>query len=571
MGQFILLTINIQIIIIINQLLTPNFEFVLLFQESLCFIGIEQKRDSKNMNKKLLSSALKLAVIPLLIALTACGSILAFGGLGNSQRQPTPIIPVTGGNPSVTVDDQATDGTSVLVADAFSQGPGWMVIHSQVNGTVGPAIGETHLNPGDNKNILVKIDPAQATSVMYAMLHIDAGTLGTYEFPGPDVPVMFNGNMLSPAFNATIHAAAANTPTPAASVMAMDTPSAGGTNLLVKVSDQPLVGNTVMVDDVVSSGPGWIVIYSTDGYGQPAQPIGHAAVKDGDNPMVMVTVDPMSAQGTLFAQLHVDKGTVGTFEFPGPDAPVMLGAKMIGSAFKITSGQTAAATTVPGALQPSITVSDQVIQNGTVTIAQIVSNGNWWLVIHKQNSDGTMGEYIGETLIKNGINTNVVVKINMSLATPVLYAMLHEDHGVIGVLEFPGPDVPVMVNGQMVAPTFNVTGLVQDVTINIKKASGSVSYLTDAQGNSLYLSLNDTPGTSNCSPTCLTLWKPLLVNKRVIPGPGVLQVNLGVILLQSGARQVTYKGAPLYFYYKDMNPGDTNGQGIGGVWFLVTP
>jgi predicted lipoprotein with Yx(FWY)xxD motif len=328
-----------------------------------------------------------------------------------------------------------------------------------------------------------------------------------------------------------------------------------------------------MVDDVLSSGPGWIVIYTTDAYGQPNQPIGHAAVKDGDNQMVMVPVDPTGAQGTLFAQLHVDKGTVGAFEYPGVDAPVMLGAKMIGSAFKITSGQaqTTAEPTTPGALEPSVTVSDQAIQNGTVTVGQIVSNGNWWLVIHRQNSDGTMGEYIGETLIKNGINTNVQVKINTSLATPVLYAMLHEDHGIIGVLEFPGPDNPVMVNGQMVAPTFNVSGLAQDVTINIQQASGSVSFLTDSKGKSLYLSLNDTPGTSNCNPTCLTLWKPLLVDKRIIAGPGVIQTNLGVILLQSGAHQVTYKGAPLYYYNKDINPGDTNGQGIDGVWFLVTP
>ncbi len=58
---------------------------------------------------------------------------------------------------------------------------------------MGPAIGETQLNTGDNKNIVVKIDPAQATAVMYAMLHEDAGTVGKYEFPGPDVPVMFNG------------------------------------------------------------------------------------------------------------------------------------------------------------------------------------------------------------------------------------------------------------------------------------------------------------------------------------------------------------------------------------------
>ncbi len=174
------------------------------------------------------------------------------------------------------------------------------------------------------------------------------------------------------------------------------------------------------------------------------------------------------------------------------DAPVMVGVQMIASTFKIINGQSAAAPAgpaTPAVLQPSITVSDQDVQNGTVTVQQVVSNGNWWLVIHRQNPDGTMGEYIGETLIKNGINTNVVVKINMKLATPVLYAMLHEDHDPIGVLEFPGPDVPVMVNGQMIAPSFNVTGLAQDVTINIQKVSDTVSFLTDGQGKSLYISL----------------------------------------------------------------------------------
>ncbi len=182
-----------------------------------------------------------------------------------------------------------------------------------------------------------------------------------------------------------------------------------------------------------------------------------------------------------------------------------------------------------------------------------------------------MGEYIGEKLIKNGINTNVVVKINVAQATPVLYAMLHENHDPIETLDFPGPDIPVMVNGQMVAPAFNVTGLSQDVTINIYKASDTVSFLTDSQGLSLYISLNDKPGKSNCTADCLTAWKPVLVNGRVIPGNGVVQANLGVILLPNGSRQVTYLGAPLYTYYKDINPGDTNGQGIGGVWFLVTP
>ena len=446
-----------------------------------------------------------------------------------------------------------------------------MVIHKQVNGTLGDPIGETPLVSGDNKNIVVKIDPAQASPVMYAMLHVDAGSVGKYEFPGPDVPVMVKGNMLAPAFNVTIQSTAMNTPTTEAGNLAMNTPSASSMNLMVKVSDQALTGNTVMVDEVVSSGPGWIVIYTTDAYGQANQPIGHASVKGGDNKMVAVQVDPGKAQGTLSAQLQEDKGTIGTFEYPGVDGPVMVGVQMIASTFKITSVQSANSPAKPAALQPSITVTDQGIQNGTVTIAQVVSNGNWWLVIHRQNPDGTMGEYIGEILIKNGINTNVVVGINMKLATPVLYAMLHEDHEPFGVLDFPGPDVPVMVNGEMVAPSFKVTGLVQDVTINIKKVSDTVSFLTDDQGNSLYLSLQDTPGKSNCTADCLTVWRPLLANARLLAGNGVVQANLGVIVLANGTHQATYLGAPLYTYINDKKPGDTSGQGIGGVWFLVTP
>ena len=523
------------------------------------------------MHKNSIISYSRLLVIPFLIALAACSPLLALSGQGNSQAMVTPPVSASAQNPSVTVKDQDVDGDSVVVADAVSPGPGWIAIHNQVNGNIGEAIGEAHLNSGDNKNVLVKIDPTKATAVMYAMLHVDAGTVGKYEFPGPDVPEMFNGQMLSPGFKATFLSAVNGTATPEGGSMGMPSSSGDGSTPLVKVSDQALTDNSVIVDDVVSSGPGWIVIYTTDAYGQPDQLIGQAAVKDGDNQMVMVPVDPGKAQGNLYAQLQADKGTVGTFDYPGADEPVMLGVQMIAGTFKIISSPSAVGPATPAVLQPSISVSDQQIQNGAVTVAQVVSNGNWWLVIHAANPDGTMGGYIGQTLIKNGINTNVVVNINMKLATPVLYAMLHEDNAPFFILEFPGPDVPVLLNGEMIAPSFNVTGLTQDLTINIHKVSDTVSFLVDGAGKSLYLSLQDTPGKSNCTADCLTVWKPVLVDARVIAGSGVMQANLGVIVLPNGTRQVTYLGAPLYTYSKDVNPGDTNGQGIGGVWFLVTP
>ena len=33
----------------------------------------------------------------------------------------------------------------------------------------------------------------------------------------------------------------------------------------------------------------------------------------------------------------------------------------------------------------------------------------------------------------------------------------------------------------------------------------------------------------------------------------------------------TYNGMPLYYWVKDLKPGDTTGQNVGKVWFIVNP
>lgn len=104
---------------------------------------------------------------------------------------------------------------------------------------------------------------------------------------------------------------------------------------------------------------------------------------------------------------------------------------------------------------PSVSVSDQAIVNDTVTIAKVVSAGPGWLVVHK-DVGGAPGPVIGYAAVKNGTNDNVVVKIDSHSGTPTLYAMLHIDAGKVGTYEFPGPDVPVMLDGKMVSPPFKV-------------------------------------------------------------------------------------------------------------------
>ena len=57
---------------------------------------------------------------------------------------------------------------------------------------------------GENTDVVVAVDAAGVTPVLYAMLHTDAGTVGTYEFPGEDGPVSgADGNVITPAFNVT--------------------------------------------------------------------------------------------------------------------------------------------------------------------------------------------------------------------------------------------------------------------------------------------------------------------------------------------------------------------------------
>lgn len=94
-------------------------------------------------------------------------------------------------------------------------------------------------------------------------------------------------------------------------------------------------------------------------------------------------------------------------------------------------------------------------------------------------------------------------------------------------------------------------------------------YLVDGDGMALYLFTADTPGTSTCSGGCLDAWPALTTDGAPTAGDGVDAALLGTLTRDDGTTQVTYTDLPLYRYASDMAPGDTAGQGVNGVWFLV--
>jgi predicted lipoprotein with Yx(FWY)xxD motif len=96
-------------------------------------------------------------------------------------------------------------------------------------------------------------------------------------------------------------------------------------------------------------------------------------------------------------------------------------------------------------------------------------------------------------------------------------------------------------------------------------------YLTDSKGQTLYSYKPDTANTSTCYGSCASAWPPLLVTGAPVAGTGVNTAQLGTTKRTDGTTQVTYNGAPLYYYAGDGVPGDINGQGVGGVWYVLSP
>ncbi len=95
-------------------------------------------------------------------------------------------------------------------------------------------------------------------------------------------------------------------------------------------------------------------------------------------------------------------------------------------------------------------------------------------------------------------------------------------------------------------------------------------FLADGEGMTLYIFTKDGPDQSNCTGSCLTNWPPLLTQGSPIVGTGVDDSKIGSALLADGTRIVTYNHMPLYYYAKDIKAGDTSGQGVGSVWYVIS-
>ncbi len=106
--------------------------------------------------------------------------------------------------------------------------------------------------------------------------------------------------------------------------------------------------------------------------------------------------------------------------------------------------------------------------------------------------------------------------------------------------------------------------------VKIAEKEGVGKYFTDAKGMTLYWFVKDAPGTSNCSGDCVEKW-PLYYRETVVGPTNMLTMDFSTIVRPDGQKQTAFRGYPLYYFFKDNMAGDTNGQAVKQIWYVIDP
>lgn len=394
-----------------------------------------------------------------------------------------------GGTPSVSVSNQISLNGRVMIDSAFSDGPGFVVIHVDNNGQPGRVAGFASVAPGWTYNLEIPIDAAIATPTLYAMLHVDDGEVGKYEFDGQsgfDNPVIVNGQVVTPPFQVNI----------------------------IDAHDQFVDGDTVTIASVTVQVDGWLVIHS-DNNGAPGPVLGQERVLAGTTNNVDVTLQADGRTEVLFPMLHTDTGTAGEYEFgivEGADPPVVVRGVV---------------ATTPIWTVPHVRVDNQAVVHGdgqgdpatSLHVESVLAEVAGWLVIHSDNNNAP-GPVAGFLAVPAGYSADLTVEgLNPANTTPVLWPMLHIDDNTVGEYEFgsvQGADAPVLVDGQVLTFPINAAPslTMHDQDPLPGESTGTIRFVVDE-------ALMDAPG-----------WLAIHTNNGGQPGPVI-----GTALLHTGSNK----------------------------------
>jgi predicted lipoprotein with Yx(FWY)xxD motif len=108
----------------------------------------------------------------------------------------------------------------------------------------------------------------------------------------------------------------------------------------------------------------------------------------------------------------------------------------------------------------------------------------------------------------------------------------------------------------------------QGTAIQVATTGEGTSYLTDDKGMTLYYFTLDANGQSACYGGCAKAWPVFDAGTITVPDT-LSAADFGTITRTDGTKQSTYKGWPLYYWFKDRKPGDMTGEDVAHQWYIL--
>ncbi|MFV1949840.1 MAG: hypothetical protein ACC633_07910, partial [Anaerolineales bacterium] len=317
--------------------------------------------------------------------------------------------------PSLTVSDQVVSEDGIITIDAVrALADGYLALHNDQDGDPGALLAFVPVNTGLTRDLAVKVNWRSATPIIHAVLYEDMDQIGYFDPVDEDPLVHVLDQPISSSF------------------LAKFPPD-------VFVLDQPVVGESLVVEKAVSYGPGWLVVYNDD-EGTIGMIIGWAALDDGINEGIEIEVNPSAATPTLHLMIHQDLEDIGQFEFPRTDPPVLVEDRLPRPfTVRTDSGNYL------------ITQDQKVSDEMFITIPMVVVDVDAWVVV-RNDSDGEPGEIVGRSWVSAWVSRDVPVKLDQELLTDILNVMLHLDGGASQEFEYPdGVDIPLQRNRSIIS------------------------------------------------------------------------------------------------------------------------
>ncbi|MFV1990837.1 MAG: hypothetical protein ACC652_08885, partial [Acidimicrobiales bacterium] len=330
----------------------------------------------------------KLLVLGAALALVAAACGDSDGSQSASAETPSETSTTATETTEEMADEEMMDGASVsaaaqvsvgttLVASAELSEPGFIVVHSDVDGAPGPVIGHSELLPaGESTDVVIELDEflLESTTV-WPMAHVDANDNGEYDFAPPDEVTD------APALTADGDVA----------VVPVEVEFLATSPATVSGDAQSSTGATVVASASLPAA-GFIVIHA-DLDGAPGPVIGHSELLPaGESTDVVIELDaPLEESATVWPMAHVDANANGEYDFAPPDVVTDVPAFTAEGNVAVGPMDVEIVPTTPATVEGEAQVSD-----GSTVVASVELPAAGFIVIHA-DLDGAPGPVIGHS------------------------------------------------------------------------------------------------------------------------------------------------------------------------------